>query len=162
MAVNAKKVEDMDAKDQQIIRELQLDGRLTNNELAERVNLSPSPCLRRLRNLEKSGVIQGYTALVDQAAYGLPITVFIRIRLEHHNKEAVQSFERHINRIDEVLDCYLMTGDSDYLLRVIVESLASYEDFIREKIHRIPSIASIDTSFAYGTVKQNRAFASVI
>lgn len=149
----------MDEKDRQIIRELQRDGRLTNNELAERVNLSPSPCLRRLRNLEKSGVIQGYAALIDQKAYGLPVTVFIRIRLQHHTQEAVQAFETHVGRLEEVLDCYMMTGDSDYLLRVIVESLEAYEDFIRAKIHRIPSIASMDTSFAYGIVKQTRVFA---
>jgi len=152
----------LDAKDRHIIRELQLDGRLSNHELADRVNLSPSPCLRRLRNLEKAGIIQGYTALVDQKAYGLPITVFIRIRLEHHSKGSVRTFEENVARIDEVLDCYLMTGDSDYLLRVIVESLEKYEVFIREKIHQIPSIASINTSFAYGIVKQNRVFANKV
>lgn len=149
----------MDSKDRQIIRELQQNGRLTNNELAERVNLSPSPCLRRLRNMEKSGIIRGYTALVDQKAYGLPITVFVRIRLEHHSQEAVTTFERNILDMEEVLECHLMTGDVDYLLHVIVESLETYETFIRQKIHRIPSIASIDTSFAYGVVKQNRVFA---
>ena len=149
----------MDSKDRQIIRELQQNGRLTNNELAERVNLSPSPCLRRLRNMEKSGVIRGYTALVDQKAYGLPITVFVRIRLEHHSQETVTTFERNILDMEEVLECHLMTGDVDYLLHVIVESLETYETFIRQKIHRIPSIASIDTSFAYGVVKQNRVFA---
>lgn len=151
----------MDTKDRQIIRELQHDGRLTNHELADRVNLSPSPCLRRLRNLENAGVIQGYTALVDQNAYGLPITVFIRIRLEHHSQESVQTFEENIDHIEEILDCYLMTGNADYLLRVVVESLEAYEAFIRQKIHHIPSIASIDTSFAFGIVKQTRVFANL-
>ncbi|MBL4908040.1 MAG: Lrp/AsnC family transcriptional regulator [Sneathiella sp.] len=149
----------MDNKDRQIISELQKNGRLTNHELADRVNLSPSPCLRRLRNLENTGVIQGYMAMVDQKAYGLPITVFIRIRLEHHTKETIQIFEQKIEDFDEILDCYLMTGDCDYLLRVLVESLESYEKFIREKIHSIPSIASIDTSFVFGLVKQKRVFA---
>ena len=148
----------MDVKDRQIIRELQINGRLTNQELAERVNLSPSPCLRRLRNLEQSGAIQGYTALVDQKAYGLPVTVLIRIRLERHSEETIRTFEGNVARIDEILDCYLMTGDSDYLLRVIVESLEAYEDFIRRKIHSIPGVASIETSFAYGIVKQSRVF----
>ena len=148
----------MDLKDRQIIRELQLDGRLTNQELAERVNLSPSPCLRRLRNLEQSGAIRGYTALVDQKAYGLPVTVLIRIRLERHSEETIRVFESKISRIDEILDCYLMTGDIDYLLRVIVESLEAYEDFIRRKIHSIPGVASIETSFAYGIVKQSRVY----
>lgn len=148
----------MDVKDRQIIRELQVNGRLTNQELAERVNLSPSPCLRRLRNLEQSGAILGYTALIDQKAYGLPVTVLIRIRLERHSEETIRVFETQIKRIDEILDCFLMTGDSDYLLRVIVESLEAYEDFIRREIHNIPGVASIETSFAYGIVKQARVY----
>lgn len=148
----------MDATDRRIIRELQKDGRLTNQELAERVNLSPSPCLRRLRNLEAAGVITGYTALVDQKACGLPITVFVRVRLERHAEEAVKGFESRIARLDEVLDCYLLAGGDDYLLRVIVASLEAYEDFIRRRLHAIPGIASIDTSFAYGVVKQTRVF----
>ena len=148
----------MDARDRRIIRELQKNGRLTNQELAERVNLSPSPCLRRLRNLETAGVIIGYTALVDQKAYGLPITAFVRIRLERHSEEAVRGFEGQIARLDEILDCHLLAGGDDYLLRVIVASLEAYEDFIRRKIRAIPGIASIDTSFAYGVVKQTRAY----
>lgn len=146
----------MDKKDQQILRELQKDGRLSNAELAERVNLSPSPCLRRLRNLEKSGVIEGYTAIVNQKAYGLPVTVFIHIKLAHHSTKVAQEFERQIQGIDKIIDCHLMTGDTDYLLRVVVESLEDYEVFIRQHIHPIPSISSINTSFAYGVVKQSR------
>ncbi len=146
----------MDEKDQHILRELQKDGRLSNAELAERVNLSPSPCLRRLRILEKSGVIEGYTAIVNQKAYGLPVTVFIQIKLAHHSTKAAQEFERRIQGIHKIIDCHLMTGDTDYLLRVVVESLEDYEDFIRKHIHPIPSIASINTSFAYGVVKQSR------
>tara|TARA_R110002012_G_scaffold322025_2_gene553880 strand:+ start:71319 stop:71882 length:564 start_codon:yes stop_codon:yes gene_type:complete len=149
---------EMDIKDRQIIRELQKDGRLSNQDLAERVNLSPSPCLRRLRNLEAEGVITGYTALVDQKACGLPITVFIRIRLERHSDEGVRIFEQQIGRIEEVLDCYLLAGGDDYLLRVLTHSLEAYEDFIRRRIHAIPGIASIDSSFAYGVVKQTRVF----
>ncbi len=130
----------MDAKDRQIIRELQKDGRLTNQDLAERVNLSPSPCLRRLRNLEAEGVITGYTALVDQKAYGLPITVFIRVRLDRHGQDVVKGFEDQVARIDQILDCFLLAGGDDYLLRVIVESLEACEDFIRRKLrprHRL-------------------------
>ena len=150
----------MDAKDRQIIRALQISGRLTNQELSEKVNLSPSPCSRRVRALEESGVITGYTALVDQKAYGLPLTVFVRIRLEHHSKEAVARFEQGIQRIDEILDCFLMTGVADYLLRVIVANLDAYEGFVRTRLHTIPGIASIDTSFAYGTVKQTQVYPS--
>src|SRR6516164_6527791 len=105
----------MDDKDRQIIRELQRNGRLTNQELAEKVNLSPSPCLRRLRLLEEAGIIQGYTALIDQKSYGLPITVFISVRLAQHSKEGVRDLENRVKRIDQILDCFLMTGDSDYL-----------------------------------------------
>lgn len=148
----------MDAKDRKIIRALQENGRLTNQELAERVNLSPSPCLRRLRNLERQGIIRGYIALVDQQAYGLPITVFLRIRLERHSKDAIRLFEERIVEIPEILDCFLMTGGADYLLRAIVADLQSFEGFVRQKLHDISGIASIDTSFAYGTVKQTHVY----
>jgi len=146
----------MDARDRQIVRELQKDGRLTNQELAERVNLSPSPCLRRVRLLEEAGVITGYTALVDQKAMGLPVTAFIRVRLERHADETVKTFEARVARLDEVLDCWLLAGGDDYLLRVVVASLEAYEAFVRRRLHAIPGIASIDTSFAYGTVKSTR------
>lgn len=148
----------MDTKDQQIVRALQRDGRMTNQDLAEAVNLSPSPCLRRVRNLEARGVIQGYSADVDANAYGLPITVFVRIRLERHNQSDVQNFERRIRTIDEVLECHIMTGAMDYQLRVLVPDLAAYEDFIRNRIHPIGGIASIDTSFVYSTVKKTAVF----
>jgi Lrp/AsnC family leucine-responsive transcriptional regulator len=148
----------MDTKDQQIVRALQRDGRMTNQDLAEAVNLSPSPCLRRVRNLESRGVIQGYSADVDANAYGLPITVFVRIRLERHNQSDVQNFERRIRTIDEVLECHIMTGAMDYQLRVLVPDLAAYEDFIRNRIHPIGGIASIDTSFVYSTVKKTAVF----
>jgi DNA-binding Lrp family transcriptional regulator len=148
----------LDAKDRQIIRELQQNGRLTNEELAKRVNLSPSPCLRRVRALEKSGVITGYTALVDQKAYGVPITVFIRITLEKHGEEIVQAFENAVRETDEILDCFVMTGNADYQLRVVVGSLEEYEVFIRTKLQPLPWLGSIDTSFAYGRVKQTYVF----
>ncbi|MCR9225510.1 MAG: Lrp/AsnC family transcriptional regulator [Hyphomonas sp.] len=143
----------MDSKDRQILRELQGDGRLTNQELSERVNLSPSPCLRRVRLLEEQGVIRGYTALVDQKSWGLPVTVFIRIKLERHGDEAVNAFEQAIISMPQVMDCWLMTGRSDYLLRVIASDLDDYEHFVRRELQRVPGIASIDTSFAYGSVK---------
>ncbi|MBX3597415.1 MAG: Lrp/AsnC family transcriptional regulator [Rhizobiaceae bacterium] len=151
----------MDHKDRQIIAELQQNGRLTNQELSERVALSPSPCLRRLRVLEDTGVIKGYTAIVDERAYGLPITAFVRIRLERHSEGRVAAFEQKIRSIDAILDCYVMTGDSDYLLRVLIESLEEYEQFVRHKLHTIEGIASIDTSFAYGVVKRSTVFPSI-
>ena len=151
----------MDSKDRQILQELQANGRLTNQELSERVNLSPSPCLRRLRILEEQGVITGYAALVDQKAWGLPVTVFIRIKLERHGDEAVQAFERAIIEMPKVMDCWLMTGRSDYLLRVIAADLDDYEQFVRRDLQRVPGIASIDTSFAYGRVKQAQVLPEV-
>jgi DNA-binding Lrp family transcriptional regulator len=152
LAESAKEI-DLDSKDRQIVQALQTDGRLTNQDLSERVNLSPSPCLRRVRLLEEQGVITGYTALVDQKAWGLPITVFIRIKLERHGDEAVNAFERTIQDMPQVMDCWLMTGRSDYLLRVIAADLEDYERFVRRELQRVPGIASIDTSFAYGSVK---------
>ena len=144
----------MDSKDRQILQALQSDGRLTNQDLSDQVNLSPSPCLRRVRNLEEQGVIQGYTAVVDQKAWGLPVTVFIRITLERHSDEAVEAFERAITDMSQVMDCWMMTGRADYLLRVIAADLDDYERFVRRDLHRAPGIASIDTSFAYGRVKR--------
>lgn len=148
----------MDSKDIQIIRALQSDGRMTIQALSELVGLSPTPCLRRVRNLENTGVIQGYSAVVDQKAYGLPVTAFVQIRMERHSREGMAEFEARIARIDEVLDCHLMTGDADYLLRVVVESLEEYERLVRREFHSIPGIGAIETSFAYGTVKQSKVY----
>mmetsp|Transcript_51823 Transcript_51823/g.165453 ORF Transcript_51823/g.165453 Transcript_51823/m.165453 type:complete len:159 (-) Transcript_51823:635-1111(-) len=148
----------MDNKDREIIRELQVDGRMSNQELATKVNLSPSPCLRRLRNLENSGIIKGYGVEVDNEAYGLPITVFARVQLEKHTADVVSNFEQHIEFAEQVLECYVMTGVSDYLLKVVVADLHAYEVFVRKVLHPIGSIASIDTSFAYSTVKKTGVF----
>ncbi len=148
----------MDITDRKIVRELQADGRLTNQELAARVNLSPSPCLRRVRNLEEAGVITGYMALVDQEHYGLPINVFVSVKLEKPTEETIGNFEAGIHKLDEVLECYLMTGSRDYLLHVISKSLKTYEQFVRDRLTKIPGIASIESSFAFGRVKQRSIF----
>ena len=148
----------MDAKDRQIVRALQHNGRMTNQDLAEMVNLSPSPCLRRVRILEAEGAIRGYAADVDARAYGLPITVFVRIRLERHNERDVRHFESRVQAMDEVLECHVLTGAMDYQLRVVISDLDAYEDFIRNRIHPIGDIASIDTSFVYSTVKKTAVF----
>src|SRR6516164_8266647 len=146
----------IDAKNRQIIRELQRDGRLTNQDLAERVNLSPSPCLRRVRLLEEARVIVGYSADVDMRACGFQITAFIRIALQRHEREVVERFEKRIQEADEILDCFLLTGEADYLLRVVVADLDEYEHFVRNRLHGIPGIGSITTSLVYGTVKSSR------
>ncbi|MEH6675091.1 MAG: Lrp/AsnC family transcriptional regulator [Sulfitobacter sp.] len=151
----------MDSKDREIIKALQRNGRLTNQDLAAQVNLSPSPCLRRTRTLEEKGVIKGYTAIVDERAYGLPVTALVRIRLSSHTGEVVKLFEKKVHETDQILDCYVITGSEDYLLRVLVEDLKNYEEFVRHKLHNIPGIASIDSSFAYGVLKQSNVFPAV-
>tara|TARA_R100001369_G_scaffold960_6_gene3335 strand:- start:1272 stop:1730 length:459 start_codon:yes stop_codon:yes gene_type:complete len=151
----------MDSKDREIIKALQRNGRLTNQDLAAQVNLSPSPCLRRTRTLEEKGVIKGYTAIVDERAYGLPVTALVRIRLSSHTGEVVKLFEKKVHETDQILDCYVITGSEDYLLRVLVQDLKSYEEFVRHKLHNIPGIASIDSSFAYGVLKQSNVFPAV-
>ncbi|WP_299210655.1 Lrp/AsnC family transcriptional regulator [Roseovarius rhodophyticola] len=148
----------IDATDRKIIRALQKNGRITNLDLAENVNLSPSPCLRRLRNLEQNGVIKGYSIDVDAKAYGFPIMVFVRVTLNAHTGETVQLFEAEVCKIPEVLECFVMTGAADYFLRVVVEDLEDYERFVRQRLHEIGCINSIDTSFVYGVVKQTHVF----
>jgi DNA-binding Lrp family transcriptional regulator len=156
LAYYANIAKKMDKIDRKILRELQLNGRITNQELAERVNLSPSPCLRRVKQLESSGMIKGYTVEVDHEAYGLPIIVFVSVQLERHSADVVRKFENAIKLVDNVLDCYVMTGTSDYLLKVMAKDLHDYEHFVRHELHEINNIASIDTSFAYAVVKHSQ------
>ncbi len=144
----------MDKIDLSIIRELQTDGRLTNQVLSERVGLSPSPCLRRVRALEARGIIRGYAAVIDQKAFGLPITVFVRISLTRHAQETVARFEDAVQQMEEVMECHLLTGTADYQLRVVVADLEDYERFMRQDIQGLPGIASVNTSLAYGEVKR--------
>ncbi|MBB2947496.1 DNA-binding Lrp family transcriptional regulator [Actinoplanes lutulentus] len=143
----------LDAIDRQILLALQSDGRLSNQELADRVGLSPSPCLRRVRLLEEAGVIAGYRAVLDQEAVGLAITAFVRITLESHGAEVVERVEAEIRGIPEIVEAYLLAGDQDYLLKITVASFASYEDFVRTRLRTIPGLASIQTTFAFGVTK---------
>ena len=147
----------MDAIDRNILRVLQQDGRISNQDLADRVGLSPSPCLRRVRKLEESGVLTGYAAAVDQVKYGLPVDVFVSISLENQTDQALKDFERAVHRLDEVMECYLMTGARDYLLRAVCDGLNSYERFTRDHLATLPGIRSIESSFALGCVKQRGA-----
>ncbi|KPB01537.1 Lrp/AsnC family transcriptional regulator [Ahrensia marina] len=152
------KIPQIDAIDRKIIRALQRSGRMTNLELAAEVNLSPSPCLRRLRNLENNGAITGYSVEVNAKAYGLPVTVMVRISLDKHTEDVVLRFEERMKAIPEVLECFVMTGLSDYLLRVVVSDLEDYERFVRDRLHPIGGIGSIDTSFVYGVVKRTNVY----
>lgn len=144
----------LDAIDQHILLELQLDGRLTNQELADRVGLSPSPCLRRVRALEQAGVITGYRAVVAPETVGLAITAFVRLTLSSHASEVVDAVERELRDVPEITEAYLLAGDADYLVKVVVASFAAYEQFLRDRLRGIPSLASIETTFAFGTTKE--------
>lgn len=152
------KTNPIDATDRKLIRALQKNGRMTNLDLAAEINLSPSPCLRRLRNLEQIGAIKSYGIDVDAAAYGLPVTVFVRVTLEKHTDKTVKKFEDDIHAIPEVLECYMLTGLSDYLLRVVVADLEDYERFVRQRLHRVNGISSIDSNFVYSVVKRTSVF----
>lgn len=143
----------MGAKDRQIVRTLQQDGRLGNQGLAERVNLSPSPCLRRVRRLEGEGVIRGYAAVVDRKAMGLPVTAFPRVRLDRPGRPRSPTSRSRSGGMEEVLDCHLLTGDAEYLLRIAVAVLEGYERFVPRRMHRIDCIAALDTGFAHGVVR---------
>jgi len=143
----------LDAVDRKILGQLQADGRMSLANLAAKVGLSPSPCLRRVRNLERDGVISRYVAVLDQRAVGLPVSIFISIKLEKQKQEALDKFSKTISRWPEVLECYLMTGPRDYWLRVVVPDLDAYERFLKQKLTRLEGIASIESSFALEQVK---------
>jgi len=147
----------LDAIDLRILAELQQDGSLTNVELARRVHLSPSPCLARVKALEAAGVIERYVALASAKHLGLGLSVFINISLKSQSKEALAEFERRIAEHDEVMECYLMTGDSDYLIRVAVPDIAALERFILEQLTPIPGIEKIRSSFALKQVRYKTA-----
>jgi Lrp/AsnC family leucine-responsive transcriptional regulator len=143
----------LDAKDLCILRELQRNANLTNTELAARVRLSPSPCLARVRALEKMGVITSYVALLDAPKVGLNVSVFIQVSLEKQVESALDNFETAMNRYSEVMECYLMTGDSDYLIRVVVEDVQALQHFIVQSLSKVRGVANIRSSFALKQVK---------
>ncbi|MBC7578323.1 MAG: Lrp/AsnC family transcriptional regulator [Tardiphaga sp.] len=143
----------LDAIDRKILGVLQMDSRITMQELAEKVGLSISPCHRRVKLLEQRGIITRYMALVDQKAVGLPVSVFISIKLVRQKEEDLTRFAKSISKWEEVLECYLMTGNRDYLLRVVAADLSSYEAFLKNKLTRLDGIASIESSFALSQVK---------
>jgi DNA-binding Lrp family transcriptional regulator len=152
----------LDSIDYRIINELQHDGGLSNVELARRVHLSPSPCLARVKALESAGVIRRYVALVDPHALGLGLNVFINISLKEQSKEALATFEQRIAEHDEVMECYLMTGDSDYLIRVAVADIAALERFIVEQLTPIPGIEKIRSGFTLKQVRYKTALPTPI
>ena len=147
----------LDAVDLRILAELQQDGSLSNVELARRIHLSPSPCLMRVKALQAAGVIQRYVALTDPKALGLGLNVFISISLKAQTRQSLAGFEQRIAEHDEVMECYLMTGDSDYLIRVAVADIAALERFILNQLTPIPGIEKIRSSFALKQVRYKTA-----
>lgn len=147
----------LDATDLRILEELQRDASLSNVELARRIHLSPSPCLARVKALEAANVIRQYVALVDPSALGLGLNVFISISLKSQDKQALADFEYRIGQCDEVMECYLMTGNSDYLIRVAVTDIGALEHFILEHLTSIPGIDKIRSSFALKQVSSKTA-----
>ena len=138
----------LDNTDRRILRVIQEEARVSNSELAQRVGLSPSPCWRRVRTLEENGVIERYVTLVNAKAVGLPINVFATVTLEKQAESALELFEKAVKKRPEVMECNLMTGEFDYLLRVVVPDLAAYERFLMDHLTRIKGIASIKSSFS--------------
>lgn len=147
----------LDAIDLRILRELQADASLSNVELARRVGLSPSPCLARVKALESGGLIRQYVALLDAQRLGLHLNVFISISLKQQTRAALESFEAKIAARDEVMECYLMTGDADYLIRVAVPDMAALERFILEQLSPMKEVEKIRSSFALKQVRYKTA-----
>jgi len=147
----------LDTTDLKILEALQADASLSNVELARQVHLSPSPCLARVRTLEARGLIRQYVALLDAKQLGLHLNVFISISLKQQSRQALQEFEERVTLRDEVMECYLMTGDADYLLRVAVPDMPALESFILEQLAPIAQVEKIRSSFALKQVRYKTA-----
>jgi len=148
---------ELDALDLKILRALQTDGSLSNVELARRVGLSPSPCLARVKALQDSGLIRQYVALLDAKQLGLHLNVFISISLKHQTRTALEAFEARLCTREEVMECYLMTGDADQVVRVAVPDMAALEKFILEQLSPMPEVEKIRSSFALKQVRYKTA-----
>ena len=147
----------LDTLDLRILERLQADARLSNVDLAKAVHLSPSPCLARVRALEEDGLIARYVTLLDPLKLGLTVSVFISVKLEKQIESALEVFETAMRERPEVMECYLMTGDSDYLLRVVVPDMQALERFIVDFLARVPGVGNIRSSFALKQVKYQTA-----
>ncbi len=147
----------LDPLDLRILERLQGDARLSNVDLAKAVHLSPSPCLARVRALEEDGIIARYVTLLDPLKLGLTVSVFISVKLEKQIEAALETFESAMRGRPEVMECYLMTGDSDYLLRVVVPDMPALERFIVDFLARVPGVGNIRSSFALKQVKYQTA-----
>ncbi|MCM2296743.1 Lrp/AsnC family transcriptional regulator [Rhodoferax sp.] len=143
----------LDSIDHRILTALQRDARLTNVQLAEEVSLSPSPCLRRVRLLEEAGFIRGYHASLDRAGVGLGLTVFVGVKVERHQDETSTAFRNAVVLLPEVISAHLVSGESDFLLQVVVPDLPAYEKFLLGALLKLPGVSDIRSNFAIATVK---------
>lgn len=148
---------DLDATDRRLLSALQKEGRLTNAELSERVNLSPSACHRRVQRLETEGLIDAYVALLNARKMGRPTTVFVEITLSGQADEVLEAFEREVRRVPDVLECHLMAGTADYLLKVVAEDTDDFARIHRQYLARLPGVAQMHSSFALRTVFKTTA-----
>jgi Lrp/AsnC family transcriptional regulator, leucine-responsive regulatory protein len=144
---------DIDAIDRRIIVELQADARLTNVELADRVGLSPSPCLRRVKRLEREGYIDGYRAALRRARVGLGVSVFVGVKIDGHANERALKFEKAVAALPEVIACHLVSGESDYFLEVVVPDLEHYQQFLVGKLLNLPIVKEVKSNIALQTIK---------
>lgn len=143
----------LDRLDRRILDELQADARLSNQELAKRVGLSPAPCWRRLRRLEQEGFISQYATLLNGPAVGLPIVAYALVSLENHHPDSVKQFDKFVSERPEVLECYSMSGPNDYLLRIVASSIEAYELFLTNQVMQLSAVRSVNTSFVLRTKK---------
>ncbi|HLS80256.1 MAG TPA: Lrp/AsnC family transcriptional regulator [Steroidobacter sp.] len=146
----------LDRFDKAILQALQHEGRLPNSSLAQRVSLSESACLRRVRALEESGLIEGYAAVLNQQRAGCPVNVFVNITLDRQDEPDLRKFEDAVRRIPEVMECYLMSGEYDYLVRAVVADTADFERLHSKHLTRLPGVARVHSSFALRTVQKSR------
>lgn len=148
----------MDRTDARILRRLQQNSSPSLNDLADVVGLSPSACHRRVKLLEKSGVIAGYAARLDRAALGLTIQAFVEISLTSQSEESLQAFEAAVIRTEEILECHLMTGSADYMLRVAARDVADFEHIHRNRLSRLPGVASMQSGFVLRSIREGGAY----
>ncbi len=149
--------EQLDATDRRILTVLQKDGRITNAELSERVNLSPSACHRRVQLLEEAGYIAGYVALLDARRMGKPTTVFVEITLQSQAEDLLDAFEREVARVPDILECHLMAGTADYLIKIMAENTEDFARIHRQHLSRLPGVRQMQSSFALRTVVKTTA-----
>ncbi|MRX06399.1 AsnC family transcriptional regulator [Pseudoduganella sp. FT25W] len=145
---------EIDDIDRRILRELRLDGRLSNTKLAEKVGLSTTPCWNRVRALEEGGMIEGYAALLSQTALGYPDTVIIEVTLDRHDDDIFEKFGQALATLPEVMEAYLLTGDYDYLIKVAVAGTAGYEEFLRKKLYKLPGLKHSRSTFVLRCLKR--------